>query len=312
VLHVSDCLFDDNWAYNLGQQVIAGGGGVANLAPGAHIERSVFLRNEASLGGGLYATAPTAVVNCLFSGNLASDPPDNVPFVDTGLGGGVYGDPGVALALKSCTIAANWSRHTAAGASMDGTFENCILWHNVAQVEPGDNPEDLVDQQFEGEVEVSFSSVAGLFDGNGPSFRFPGSIESDPQFVVAPTMTNNGVFTPGDLHLQGGSPCIDSGSNFVVPEGATTDLDGLPRFVDDLDMPDTGLGAPPLVDMGAFERQTQGLFGDLTGDGAVGGADLGMLLGAWGSRDATADLNGDSIVDGIDLGLLLSAWTSRT
>jgi hypothetical protein len=49
--------------------------------------------------------------------------------------------------------------------------------------------------------------------------------------------------------------------------------------------------------------------GDLNADGAVDGADLGILLAAWGSFDPIADLNHDGVVDGADLGLLLSAWT---
>ncbi len=48
---------------------------------------------------------------------------------------------------------------------------------------------------------------------------------------------------------------------------------------------------------------------DLNADGAVDGADLGLLLSAWGEGDSSADLNGDTTVDGADLGLLLSAWT---
>ncbi len=48
---------------------------------------------------------------------------------------------------------------------------------------------------------------------------------------------------------------------------------------------------------------------DLNEDGAVNGADLGLLLAAWESDDSVADLNGDGIVDGADLGLLLAAWT---
>jgi hypothetical protein len=47
---------------------------------------------------------------------------------------------------------------------------------------------------------------------------------------------------------------------------------------------------------------------DLNGDGVVNGADLGILLGAWGSSGGPADLNGDGTVDGADLGLLLGAW----
>jgi len=46
---------------------------------------------------------------------------------------------------------------------------------------------------------------------------------------------------------------------------------------------------------------------DLNGDGAVDGADLGLLLAAWGTPGA--DLNGDGTTDGADLGVLLAAWS---
>jgi len=53
--------------------------------------------------------------------------------------------------------------------------------------------------------------------------------------------------------------------------------------------------------------------GDLNGDGIVDGADLGILLAAWGAcpmRGACiADLYGDGAVDGADLGILLANWT---
>ena len=48
--------------------------------------------------------------------------------------------------------------------------------------------------------------------------------------------------------------------------------------------------------------------GDLDGDGVVGGADLGLLLAAWGSADTDADLDGNGTVDGSDLGLMLASW----
>lgn len=57
----------------------------------------------------------------------------------------------------------------------------------------------------------------------------------------------------------------------------------------------------------ALGQQEQACFGDLDGDNAVGGADLGMLLSAWGDS-TSADLNDDGVVDGADLGLLLAAW----
>ena len=53
---------------------------------------------------------------------------------------------------------------------------------------------------------------------------------------------------------------------------------------------------------------TGGVFGDLTGDGTVSGADLGILLGNFGATSGSSDLNDDGIVNGADLGLLLGAW----
>jgi hypothetical protein len=46
--------------------------------------------------------------------------------------------------------------------------------------------------------------------------------------------------------------------------------------------------------------------GDLNDDGAIDGADLGLLLGSWGG--VQGDLTGDGVTDGADLGLLLGAW----
>jgi glucose/arabinose dehydrogenase len=47
---------------------------------------------------------------------------------------------------------------------------------------------------------------------------------------------------------------------------------------------------------------------DLTGEGAVNGDDLGVLLANWG-QPGIGDLNEDGVVNGADLGLLLTAWT---
>jgi len=46
---------------------------------------------------------------------------------------------------------------------------------------------------------------------------------------------------------------------------------------------------------------------DFNGDGVVDGADLGLLLSAWGTS-LDRDLSGDGIVDGVDLGILLALW----
>jgi hypothetical protein len=50
--------------------------------------------------------------------------------------------------------------------------------------------------------------------------------------------------------------------------------------------------------------------GDLTLDGFVNGADLGILLASWGActGSCASDLNRDGVVNGADLGVLLAAW----
>jgi len=57
---------------------------------------------------------------------------------------------------------------------------------------------------------------------------------------------------------------------------------------------------------------TEGIPGDLNGDGVVNGADLAILLGGWGvcpkGGACPADLNGDGSVNGADLGILLGNW----
>ena len=55
----------------------------------------------------------------------------------------------------------------------------------------------------------------------------------------------------GDFRLSAGSPCIDAGHNWASAGLAATDLGGAPRFADDGATPDTGCGAPIVVDMGA-------------------------------------------------------------
>jgi hypothetical protein len=49
--------------------------------------------------------------------------------------------------------------------------------------------------------------------------------------------------------------------------------------------------------------------GDINWDGAVNGADLGLMLSSWGSCPGCAeDLNHDGTVNGVDLGMLLGTW----
>ncbi|MFM8639190.1 MAG: hypothetical protein ACKOEL_00935, partial [Planctomycetota bacterium] len=73
---------------------------------------------------------------------------------------------------------------------------------------------------------------------------------------------------------------------------------------------DTGTGSiveAGVDDVRVFGVQCNPRSPDLNGDGRIDGADLGALLGAWGTSGA--DITGDCVVDGADVGTLLGAWT---
>ncbi len=86
---------------------------------------------------------------------------------------------------------------------------------------------------------------------------------------------------------------------------------------------DAVCGEVYLIQFGAWASQGQGTGelvlscagdscdnpADINGDGVVDGADLTILLAAWGTDNALSDLNGDGIVDGADLTILLAAWS---
>ena len=71
----------------------------------------------------------------------------------------------------------------------------------------------------------------------------------------------------------------------------------------------------PLVEVGVREASTLDLAvvikkgcdvpGDLDGDCATTGGDLGIFLSLWNTDDSDADFNFDGVVDGADLGLIL-------
>jgi hypothetical protein len=49
---------------------------------------------------------------------------------------------------------------------------------------------------------------------------------------------------------------------------------------------------------------------DIDNNGKVDGADLTLLLNAWGTASGTADITRDGTVDGADLAILLDAWSA--
>jgi hypothetical protein len=125
------------------------------------------------------------------------------------------------------------------------------------------------------------------------------------------------------------SPCIDAGmpdagANYPGDLGDSND-DGVvgaaepfphdlavhKRLVDDRAMIDR---LETVLDIGALESQessrgTPPKPSDLNGDGQTNGADLAIVLGAFGTDSPSGDINGDCVVDGADIGIVLGDWT---
>ncbi len=291
-LSVTDCVFDSNNALAVSQLHAPVGGGIANFSGSATVRNSTFIRNAASAGGGIYSAAPMAIINCVLTGNRALDHTQD-PAAE---GGGVFGAPGVALAIDSCTIAANWAAQTGGGASFNGWIQNSIIWNNVVAI-----AQPPLDVQLKGNWTINYSNVASLLGGGGPNPSFPGSIESLPRFVLAPNITTS-AFTAGDLHLASGSPCLDAGNNALLPIGTTTDLDGLLRRFDDPIAPNVGAGTSPLVDMGAYELQSPlpPCPSDFNRDNVVDFFDYLDFVAAFSTGLPAADFNADSVIDFFD------------
>ncbi|MCA9293027.1 MAG: right-handed parallel beta-helix repeat-containing protein [Phycisphaerales bacterium] len=239
------------------------GGGMANVSSSPTVRRCVFVGNSASnLGGGMYNTggsSPT-IEHCIFIGNtstshggaiyVASGSPKvtNCAFIGNiagGQGGGLYVHVS-SPSVTNCTFTANTA--TGGGAlsnnnSSNTTVTNCTLW--------GDAPSEITN--FNSPVPVvTYCNVQGGSAGAG-------NINANPLFVDADGSDNVFGTLDDNVRLSASSPCIDAANNGAPGlVGITTDLDILPRFVDDPAVADTGAGSAPIVDMGAYEFQASG------------------------------------------------------
>ncbi len=99
-------------------------------------------------------------------------------------------------------------------------------------------------------------------------------------------------------------------NTFIVEWSDDCNGDGLVDFgqIRRGELPDTdGDQVPDCCDA---EGECVPCSGDLNGDGAVTGADLGPLIRQWGRGDSAirGDLDGDGMIGGGDLALLLGTW----
>lgn len=251
----------------------------------------------ANNGGGFYAspysyTLKLLIVNCLFDDNSAQ------------MGGAIVAEQ-VPLLICNCTFVNNVANseggavRVASGSTTDRTIANSIFWNNIA-------PQGLQLALYNATVSVTNSTVQGgqvdvkMNSGSYLDWDLS-NLYGDPGFVARAV---------GNYQLLANSPCIDAGTNYLVPYSVEFDLLGEPRYQDDAGMPDSGYGFPPLIDMGCYEFQGTSSFGDEDGDGVADPLDKcpGTIAGV--SVDAEGcpppvpgDLDRDGDVDQTDFGI---------
>ena len=158
-----------------------------------------------------------------------------------------------------------------------------------------------------------------VHDCNGKAYKmsmdksFVSNVDVCSGFGVNPIMDgiNEGAQAGGWPRIWGG----DSGSPAFVIDGAgRTVFVGLMNGGMQVNTPEIAAINAQLKAHGysVTHVKLSSKIEDLNDDGKVDGADLAILLGAWGNGNIFMDINGDGKVDGEDLAKLQAAWGEYT
>jgi hypothetical protein len=164
-------------------------------------------------------------------------------------------------------------------------------------------------------------SIYDAFPGDPTRGAFAGEILATDWLQVYPGVDDDPATT--SVEGQGASMTKNYDPLDTEPALQITDITGSPAgpamFATSIDAlqliqgGDPNLNEEPLFQPHDWYVDNYTVFapscvGDANADSVVDGADLGMLLGAWGGIAPGLDLNFDGVIDGADLGLLLGAW----
>lgn len=235
----------------------AGGGISANIAA-LELRDCLIVSNRSSLwGGGVDLAQRGDLVRCVVAYNTIKRFEGN-----GGAGAGIYMSGGT---LRNCVIRNNYTFlgnsygaaiHFFAVAATTCLVQNCTISSNISDVYPGIFVADTRTNVFIENSIIWANSGAGssnyYFSGSGVALFTncctapdPGAAKrtncvfSDPRFAG---------LANGNVRLQSGSPCINTGVNRAWMDGAM-DVDGLSRI-------DRFFGQ---VDMGAYEYLPKGI-----------------------------------------------------
>ncbi|MCH2141272.1 MAG: right-handed parallel beta-helix repeat-containing protein [Phycisphaerales bacterium] len=295
---VRNCTFTENFA--------SSGYGAVNLGEQGLAEDCLFVGNIAGRGGAMGASTGSVVRNCTFDSNIATDLSE---------GGGAIFFRSDSPTLIACTFVNNTAANGGAIVnyfSSSPTIQDCVFDLNSSTSYGG----AIVNSS-----NSSPRIESSVFQRNAAGLSGSGAIDStDPQCTpdVAGSLfcENTPADISGQWNDQGGnnfnSTCscpdqdadgtCDSDDQCPGEPDVDTDKDGI---VDCLDGCPTDPEKTEPGQCGCNEVDT-GIAGDYDCDGDFDADDyaaMGVALGI-----CPGDLNGDAKVDGADLNIILGAW----
>ena len=225
--------------------------GAGRLISGTITGDQYLGNRSASEGGALRLSGDVTITHAVFQANTSN------------LSGAIVHDQNGTLLLADDLFARN-SVTSTAGAAALRVFDMNLRVINTTIVDSIANPQPAIsafrssvgitNTLFANHINSLFKDLSStltydynlFFNAPIPLSGLDGghNLIGDPLFVDV---------AAGDFHVQVGSPAIDAGLDGAVPPFITTDLDNLPRFVDN---PNTG-GVGRTVDIGAYELPFQ-------------------------------------------------------
>jgi hypothetical protein len=233
------------------------------------------------VGGGIFGqNCAASVHDCVIENNAA------------GFGGGAY--------FLSCTGNVTGTTFRSNNASADGggfQANQCTMSLTDVVVENNTcNSRGAGMHLVQGGLTLTRVTVRSNYSNNligGVSWYAIGSETASLAMVDCSVTSNTALVTQGGIGISASSTSTPTISLF-----GSGVCNNLPR--PNITGSWTDLGGNTICDC----------VGDLTLDGFVNGADLGILLASWGActGSCASDLNRDGVVNGADLGVLLAAW----